>query len=372
MPIPLALGAAAAVAGAYGVKKANDARKDNNKAEDFIEEAKEIFEEEKEKLEDNRDKTQNYLEKLGQTKLEAWDEQISRFVNIFSLIKNVNLEDNMLIENINDYDFSDYKYKVKEMKDSTEKVKEVLSGGVQALGSGALVGAASYGGVAVLGSATTGTAIANLSGVAASNATLAWLGGGSLAAGGLGTAGGVAVLGGLVAGPALAVGGMVFSSKARKKLAKAKEKYAEAEKQVEEMKSAISMLKAIQDISSEFNTNINKMTTRLDKILNILERELEEAEEEQSIFFKLKRFVFGLFDKEVKLDYESLNKERRKLLMLSYQFAEATKILLETPLLDEDGKLREDSKASLQTSQKFLQNSPDQLIENSETVLLNA
>ena len=356
-------GAAAAVAGAYGAKKANDARKDNNRADELVKEAKEIFDKEKERLENNRDKTQNYLEKLGQTKLKAWDDQMSKFVNIFSRVKNVNLEDNMLVEDISDYDFSDYEYRVKEMENSTEKVKEVLSGGVQALGSGALVGAASYGSVAMLGSATTGAAIANLSGAAASNATLAWLGGGSLAAGGLGTAGGAAVLGGLVAGPALAVGGMVFSSKAKKKLAKAKEKYAEAEKQVEEMKSAISMLKAIQDISSEFNTNINKMTTRLDKILHRLDRELDKAEEEQSIFFKLKRFVFGLFNKEVKLDYEALKQDRKKLLMLSYQFADATKILLETPLLDEEGQPREDSKESLQTAQKFLQNSPNQLLE---------
>ena len=53
--------------------------------------------------------------------------------------------------------------------------------------------------------ASTGTAIATLSGAAATNATLAFFGGGSLAAGGLGMAGGTAVLGGLVAGPALCV-----------------------------------------------------------------------------------------------------------------------------------------------------------------------
>ena len=45
--------------------------------------------------------------------------------------------------------------------------------------------------------ASTGTSIASLSGAAATNATLAFFGGGSLAAGGLGMAGGTAVLGGL-------------------------------------------------------------------------------------------------------------------------------------------------------------------------------
>ncbi len=49
--------------------------------------------------------------------------------------------------------------------------------------------------VASLGTASTGTAISALSGAAATKATIAWLGGGALAAGGLGIAGGTAVLG---------------------------------------------------------------------------------------------------------------------------------------------------------------------------------
>ena len=74
--------------------------------------------------------------------------------------------------------------------------------------AGAFAAASTLGGTAVLGTASTGTAIASLSGAAATNATLAFLGGGSLAAGGLGVAGGTMVLGGLVAGPALAVFGL--------------------------------------------------------------------------------------------------------------------------------------------------------------------
>ena len=49
------------------------------------------------------------------------------------------------------------------------------------------------------GTASTGTAISTLSGAAATNATLAWLGGGALAAGGGGTAAGTALL--AMAGP---------------------------------------------------------------------------------------------------------------------------------------------------------------------------
>ena len=49
--------------------------------------------------------------------------------------------------------------------------------------------------VGTFGTAGTGTAISALSGAALTKATLAWLGGGALATGGLGVAGGAIVLG---------------------------------------------------------------------------------------------------------------------------------------------------------------------------------
>lgn len=70
-------------------------------------------------------------------------------------------------------------------------------------------------------SASTGTAIASLSGVAATNATLAWFGGGALTAGGLGMAGGTLVLGGIVVGPVLAAAGLIMNAKAGENLASA-------------------------------------------------------------------------------------------------------------------------------------------------------
>lgn len=60
--------------------------------------------------------------------------------------------------------------------------------------------------VAAYGTASTGTAISTLSGIAAYNATMASLGGGSLATGGMGILGGGAVMGGV----AIAVTGAVY------------------------------------------------------------------------------------------------------------------------------------------------------------------
>lgn len=78
--------------------------------------------------------------------------------------------------------------------------------GSTAIGLGASMGAtsATFGAVAAFGTASTGTAISTLSGAAMVKATMAWLGGGSLASGGFGVAGGALVLGGVGAAVALA------------------------------------------------------------------------------------------------------------------------------------------------------------------------
>ncbi|MDM8155775.1 hypothetical protein QUW14_15995 [Bacteroides gallinaceum] len=86
-----------------------------------------------------------------------------------------------------------------------------LGAGVAALGPTAAMGIATTFGVA-----STGTAISALSGAAATNAALAWLGGGALAAGGGGMAAGNALLalagpvGWVIAGVALVGSGLLF------------------------------------------------------------------------------------------------------------------------------------------------------------------
>lgn len=66
-------------------------------------------------------------------------------------------------------------------------------------GAGAAAGA--YAAASAFGTASTGAAISGLAGAAARNATLAWLGGGSLASGGGGIAAGVASLAGIALTP---------------------------------------------------------------------------------------------------------------------------------------------------------------------------
>lgn len=108
--------------------------------------------------------------------------------------------------------------------------KEATNVGGSIAGVGVLggVGVAAFGPTVAMavattfGTASTGTAISALSGVAATNAALAWLGGGALAAGGGGMAAGQAFLalagpvGWAIGGTALVGAGLLLNSKNKK------------------------------------------------------------------------------------------------------------------------------------------------------------
>ncbi|MGQ4330689.1 helix-turn-helix domain-containing protein [Streptomyces hayashii] len=92
-------------------------------------------------------------------------------------------------------------------------IRDAAAGAAVGAVGAAAGGAAAYGAftaAALFGTASTGTAISTLSGVAATNATLALLGGGTLAAGGAGMAGGILLLTGMVAAPAAALAAAGF------------------------------------------------------------------------------------------------------------------------------------------------------------------
>lgn len=128
--------------------------------------------------------------------------------------------------------------------------KGVFAGASTALGAWALIG--------TYGVASTGTAISTLSGVAASNAMLAWLGGGSIAAGGGGIAAGTAVLGGLIAVPILAVTGMFQHLAANKKIKELKEEELKIVEQMDAIEKNMLAFEALEKRAKELIDTIRK------------------------------------------------------------------------------------------------------------------
>lgn len=330
MPLPIVLIGIAAISAIYGGKKGVDAYRDKEKAGALTSEARNIFKTSKAYLIESRESTRDALDNLGKAKILAWDNSLARFVRIFSEIRNVSIEGAPLLEGMEAKAIT--KEQLSEMRDLSLKAREIVKGGGLAIGAGALTGLGSYGGAMTLASASTGTAISTLSGVAATNATLAWFGGGSLATGGLGMAGGMTVLGGLVAGPILAVGGMVLSAKARENLANAQADYAQAKQAAYEMNCASSVLNGIRSVADSFTNTIDQMTKRMTIALDDLESVVNQSGK----------------------DYARYSEGERKTVHLSVQFAQAVKVLTDTPILKEDGSLSTDYHISLNASRELL------------------
>ena len=135
-----------------------------------------------------------------------------------------------------------------------------LAGGV---GAGALTALGAYGLVGALGTASTGAAIGGLSGAAASSATLAWFGGGALAAGGLGIAGGTAVLGGIVAAPAIVGFGVFRQVKAGKVQKEAAEKIQQIKVKEAEIGRDQARLQTVRQRCNEVQRTVHELTEQL-------------------------------------------------------------------------------------------------------------
>jgi len=326
MPIPIVVAGISLLIGGYGIKKGIDAKDDFNEAEKYNKKAEKIYNKAKKQLETNRKLTNSHLESLGELKVSIYEGSLADFVDIFSQIKNIDFEDNLnlgLLNNVNEQDILDIENTVLEMQD-------VLGGGIAALGSGALAGFGALGGVGMLASASTGTAIASLSGAAATNATLAWLGGGSLAAGGFGMAGGVIVLGSVVAAPVLAVGGSMIASKAEEAKYTAYENYDKAKAAAEEMDAACVVLDGIYKRADEFIEILEPLDNIFKDYIDVLENIVVKSN-----------------------DYRDYTQAEKENVMKTSFIAETVKNICDAPVIDENGKVAKESRIVLENAKMF-------------------
>ena len=109
-----------------------------------------------------------------------------------------------------------------------------------------------------------------MSGAAATNATLAAIGGGSLAAGGGGVALGSALLSGATLGVGLMVGGLFINhagNKAQETVEEARREYNKAKALIEE---AVELLKEINSAATDYLTVLNRITDKYYSLLGWL------------------------------------------------------------------------------------------------------
>lgn len=331
MPIPLFFITIGAVAGVFGAGKSIKAGVDQKEANSTNERADYIVQEASKKIETCRKNCREAIDNLGKRKIQVLDEGVKSFIAEFEKLNHVELSES---KGLNELHKMVVDRKIfTELKELQSMATSMIGGVASGAMAGAITAFGAYGAAAALATASTGTAIASLSGAAATNATLAFFGGGSLAAGGLGIAGGTAVLGGLVAGPALAVLGVVVGAKASANRDKAYSNLAQAKKYKEEMDAASSLCICIRKRCAMFN-----------RFLASLNSVFEPLVYDMTQIIKMKG-----------TDFRTFTDDEKKIVAEAMAMAGAIKSILDTPILDDAGNLTNESDKIVEVTRKKLE-----------------
>lgn len=331
MPIPLLFIGIGAAAGAFGVGKSIKAGVDQKEANETNERADDIVKDASEKIEKCRKNCGEAIDNLGKRKIQILDESIKPFIAEFEKLNHVELSESKGLNELQKMVLDQKNFA--ELKELQSMASSMVGGVASGAMAGALTAFGAYGAAGALATASTGTAIASLSGAAATNATLAFFGGGSLAAGGLGMAGGTAVLGGLVAGPALAVLGVVVGAKASANLDRAYSNLAKAKEYKEEMDAASALCIGIRKRSAMFN----RFLVSLDSVFEPLIYEMTQIISNKGA------------------DFRTFSDDERKVVAEAMAMAGAIKSILDTPILDDAGNLTLESEQIVEMTRKKLE-----------------
>ena len=332
MPLPLLFIGIAAATGTFGVGSTIKAGVDANTAKLVNRSANEIVQNATDWVNAQRLACGRSLTQLGEEKLFVLSSSITEFLNCFQKIKNVDFKDSEGLDELKKMHIDEQDFV--EMRSLVNFAGSLAGGAVAGTAGGALAAFGAYGAAQALAFASTGTAISALSGAAATNATLAFFGGGSLAAGGLGMAGGTAVLGGLVAGPALMVMGLVAGNAAKKNLEKAYTNKAEAIQIASRLNVAGLQCETIRRRTYMFYNLLARLDTYF-----------------LPLIYKMEDIVVNEGE-----DYRAYSTDSKKVIASCASVAVSVKTVLDTPLLTDDGLLTDESESTATNIEGFLNN----------------
>lgn len=317
MPLPFILAGAAVAAAGYGAKKGYDGYQDKSEANDIVEASKRKYNNEKAFFDKKNDLTNKSLTKLGELQL-----KVGRDFKEFRTIAD------KLLEKLNQTNSKDIaldfpQHKLDEIDGLALSTTAYMGKVAGAGAAGAAAAYAVYGGVMAVAAASTGTPIAALSGAAAYNATMAAIGGGSIAAGGFGMAGGAMVLGGVVAAPIMAIAGWAFASHAEEALSDARKTRREVNEIVEKMEKGRKQL-------DKTKLYVDKIYSETDRLYTVF----------KEYFDSLKAFEQLI---STKTDITKFEDDVIRLIHNGYQIAAILTDIITTPLFkpkhDENGNV---------------------------------
>lgn len=254
MPLPLILGIAAGVAALGGAGSGISGAVKMKDANDTMKSAKSKMERCQNRVDSGNKATTAAMDELGKLEINILS-SFKEFSDVIERIQNRPQFKKVTVDGV-----KLPKYDPEEIKNVSVGAG-VLVGGLGGAAAGTAGGFAAAGAttasVMALGTASTGTAIASLSGAAATNATLAALGGGSIAAGGGGIALGTTILGASTLGVGLLVGGIIFNFTGSKLSEKADEAMRQANRAEDEADKICEYLKKLRDAANYYNSQLS-------------------------------------------------------------------------------------------------------------------
>lgn len=254
MPLPIILGIAAGVAALGGAGAGISGAVKMKDANDTMKLAKSKMERCQNTVDSHNKATTAAMDELGKLELKILN-SFKEFSDVIERIQNRPKFKEVDVDGV-----KLPKYDPEEIKNVSVGAG-VLVGGLGGAAAGTAGGFAAAGAtsaaVMALGTASTGTAIASLSGAAATNATLAALGGGAIAAGGGGMALGATVLGASTLGVGLLVGGIIFNFTGSKLSDKADDAWHQACRAEDEASKICEYLKELRDTANYYSSQLN-------------------------------------------------------------------------------------------------------------------
>jgi len=262
------------------------------KARKLAQEAKIRYESAVENLKKDEATTNRLAERYGDIQLHVMTTTVKRFIKFLENSgRKTSESDKKILDGIN---FS--VQQINEYKAATMSAEKYLVGAVKSATAATAGYSGAIGLATSIGAASTGTAISSLSGAAAWNATLAWFGGGAIAAGGGGMAVGTIVLGSITVVPALAIGGFFAAREGAKAMTKAREHEAQVNVAIAEMEVAKEFAQQVRSRITELRGVFEEINSRAIVGLDYLEDHVSDAQIDADKFQQVGLLMKGLIE----------------------------------------------------------------------------
>lgn len=261
--LPFIIAGAAIATGVAGIGAGLDGKEDMKKAQAIADNAKRKYDKTQKSFKSSFEEVNRLANIYGQLQLRVRLNTIKRFISILERLEQNSSQDMKYFKELGITE-----HKIRELKTTVIEAENLVNSGTfaaAASGAGFAYGAAQAFGTATVtrffGLWTTEVAVSNLAGAAAWQGMMAWLGGGSVAVGGL-------AFGGITLAPAIAIGGFKMAADGEKALTKAYEYESEIAVEIGKMEVAQEFLAAVYERTRELGKLVHRLESLANNILD--------------------------------------------------------------------------------------------------------